>query len=285
METEGALGYALLAGSALAAAAGILAQTVAVRRAERRDAADPGLLVRLASDRTYLFGFSAQVVAFGLAFLARATLPLFIVQAGSSSAVGLAALIGFVVLGWRVSGGELVALAVLAVGLLLLVGAAEPSAAAAMTVGVQLGMAGSLLLTALLAVPATRLHGARGAVVLGVLAGVAFAVVALCGRPLASGPLLEIPLRPMAWVMVAAAFLGQGLLAAALQRASTTSVMASMDATTVVIASVLGLAVLGDQVAAGRGSWVGAGLALVVAAVVGLALVGRAVPAAAQVRV
>jgi drug/metabolite transporter (DMT)-like permease len=277
-------GYGLLVLSALAAAVGIVAQTVAARRTEHRDAVDPGLLVRLSTDRVYLFGFGSQVLAFGLAFLARATLPLYIVQAGSSSAVGLAAVIGLVVLGWRVSGGEIAALVVLAAGLLLLVGAAESSVASAMPPALGFGLVGALLVVAALAVPAARLRGAPGAVAMGALAGVAFAVVALCGRPLAAGPLLELPLQPLAWLMVAAALLGQAMLAAALQRASTTVAAASMDATTVVLASVLGVTVLGDQIAAGRGWWVAAGLTLVVAAVVAMAVVGRAardtVPAA-----
>ncbi|QJY50639.1 hypothetical protein HOP40_15285 [Pseudonocardia broussonetiae] len=264
-------GYALLVLSALAAAVGIVAQTVAARRTEQRDAVDPGILVRLATDRVYLFGFGSQV----LAFLARATLPLYIVQAGSSSAVGLAAVIGLVVLGWRVSGREIAALGVLAVGLLLLVGAAESSVAAPMPPALGFGLLAALLAVVALAFPAARIPGAPGAVAMGALAGVAFAVLALCGRPLAAGPLLELPLQPLAWLMVASALVGQALLAAALQRSSTTVAAASMDATTVVLASVLGVTVLGDQIAAGRGWWVAAGLTLVVAAVVAMAVVGR----------
>lgn len=268
-------GYVLLVLSALAAAVGIVAQTVAARRTEQRDAVDPGILVRLATDRVYLFGFGAQVLAFGTAFLARATLPLYIVQAGSSSAVGLAAVIGLVVLGWKVSGREIAALGVLAVGLLLLVGAAESSVAAPMPPALGFGLLAALLAVVALAFPAARITGAPGAVAMGALAGVAFAVLALCGRPLAAGPLLELPLQPLAWLMVASALVGQALLAAALQRASTTVAAASMDATTVVLASVLGVTVLGDQIAAGRGWWVAVGLTLVVAAVVAMAVVGR----------
>lgn len=271
-------GHVLLVASAVAAAVGILAQTVAARRADRRTSVDPGLLVRLASDRLYLFGFTAQVLAFALAFLARADLPLYLVQAGSSSAVALAALLGLLVLGWRVSGPEVAALVVLAAGLLLLVGAAEPSEAAAPPPEFALGMLAALLVVVALAVPLARVPGAAGAVLLALLAGVAFAVLALVARPLAAEPLPELPLRPTAWIMVGAALLGQTLMATALQRASTTAVMAAMDATTVVLASVLGLTVLGDRVADGRGAWVVAGLALVVAAVVAMAVVGRPAP-------
>ena len=65
--------------------------------------------------------------------------------------------------------------------------------------------------------------------------------------------------------MVASALVGQSLLAAALQRGSPTATMATMDAISVVIASVVGIAALGDQIAAGKAAWVAVGLVLVVA--------------------
>jgi drug/metabolite transporter (DMT)-like permease len=110
---------------------------------------------------------------------------------------------------------------------------------------------------------------------MGALAGAAFAVLAIASRPPAAGPYLTLPLEPLAWLMVAAALIGQSLLAAALQRGSTTATMASMDATGVLLASAAGLLLLGDQVVPGRGPWVAVGLSLVVAGVVAMAIVAR----------
>lgn len=269
------MGYLVLVLAAISYAVGIVAQTVAAHRAERRDRLDPGLLARLAGDRIYLFGFAAQIGGFVLAFLARAELPLYLVQAGLSSAVGLAAVLGVVLLGWRILAGELGTLAVLTLGLILLLGAAQPSAAHDVPPWVGLGLLGLLGAVTGLAVFAARLPGPPGSVALGGLAGVAFAVLAIASRPLASGPLLELPWQPLAWLMVAAAVLSQWLLAAALQRGSTTATMASMNATAIVLASVAGLLVLGDQIAADRGAWVAAGLTLVVGGVVAMAAVAK----------
>lgn len=108
---------------------------------------------------------------------------------------------------------------------------------------------------------------------MGMLAGVTFSVLAVASRPLAGGPFAELPLRPLFWLMVLAAVFGQALLAAALQRGSTTATMATMDATTVVLSSVVGLAVLGDQTATGYGPWVAIGLTLVVSGVLAMAAV------------
>ncbi|MGQ0576670.1 MAG: hypothetical protein ACT4RN_21090, partial [Pseudonocardia sp.] len=265
--------YLVLALSALAYAVGIVAQTVAARRAERRGGVDVGLLARPATDRVYLLGFGAQCVGFVLAFLARADLPLYLVQAGAMSAVGIAAVLGAALLGWSVRPAEIAALMVTAVGLVLLVGAARPGPAVALPLAAGIGLAVLLVLVAAASVPASRLVGARGAVVFGLLAGLAFAILAIASRPLASGPLAELPLNPLAWLMIAAAVVGQALLAAALQRGSTTAAMASMDSTSVLLASVVGLALLGDQVADGRGWWVAGGLALVLAGVLVMAAV------------
>lgn len=271
-------GYIELVLAAICYAVGIVAQTVAARRAERRNRLDLGLVARLATDRIYLFGFSAQVAGFVLAFLARGELPLYLVQAGASSAVGIAALIGAVALGWRIRRAEGLALVVLAVGLVLLAAASVPSKSGDMPLAAGLALVVTLLVTLVLAVPAARLTGPRGAIAMGMLAGVTFSVLAVASRPLAGGPFAELPLSPLFWLMVLAAVLGQALLAAALQRGSTTATMATMDATTVVLSSVVGLAVLGDQTAPGYGSWVVIGLTLVVGGVLAMATVVSPVP-------
>jgi drug/metabolite transporter (DMT)-like permease len=281
------MSYLVLIVSVLAYATGIVAQSVAARQTERREGADPGLLVRLARDRVYLLGFCAQVVGFGLAFLARAELPLFLVQAASTSAAGVATLAGFLILGWRLRAAELAALGVLAVGLVLLVAAAQPSVAKDLPPTVAFILVGVLVLTAVAAFPAGRVGGARGAVLHGMLAGVAFAVLAIASRPLAAGPLLEIPLKPLFWLVVAAALVGQTLFAGALQRGSSTAAAASMDAVTTVFSSIVGLVVLGDSIVAGYTAWVAVGLALVVLAVIGFGIFGNqqdADPARALVR-
>jgi hypothetical protein len=267
------MGYLLLVTSAIAYAVGIVAQTVGARRAEFRGGVDVGLLGRLATDRVYLLGFASQCVGFALAFLARATLPLYLVQAGAMTAVGIAAVLGAVVMRWRIRAVEIGALGVTAAGIVLLVGAAEPAPATDMPPAVAAALLVLLVAVAAAAVPVSRIRGSRGAVGLGLLAGLAFAVLAVASRQLASGPLLELPLQPLAWLMLAAALVGQALLAAALQRGSTTATMASMDSTSVLLASVVGLAALGDRIAPGRTGWVVAGLALVLCGVVVMAAV------------
>ncbi|WP_445185051.1 hypothetical protein ACTXG6_43030 [Pseudonocardia sp. Cha107L01] len=261
------IAYLELVGAALAYTAGNLLQTVAAGRSRRIDRLDPGLLRRLADDRLYLLGFTAQVLGFGLAFLARATLPLYLAQAGSTSAVGLTAIVGMMIFRWRIRRFEVGALLAMAAGLLLLAVSALPSPAEPMSGGTTVLMVVSLMVAVGLAAPAARIPGARGAVAMGMCAGLAYGVLAVIGRTLAGGPLLMLPTRPLFWLMVLAALVGQSLFASALQRGSTTGTVAAMEAISTLSAAAAGLWLLSDQVVEGRGPWIGAGLVLIIAGV------------------
>jgi hypothetical protein len=72
---------------------------------------------------------------------------------------------------------------------------------------------------------------------------------------------------------VASALVGQALMAAAMQRGSGTVTTAAMDSVSVLLASVVGLVLLGDEIVAGRLGWVVGGLALVLCAVIVMAAV------------
>ncbi|MGE2713316.1 hypothetical protein ACQI4L_04585 [Mycolicibacterium litorale] len=233
-----------------------------------------GLVARLATDRCYAAGLAAQVAGFLLAFCARETLPVYLVQAAACAAVGVAAVIGAIALGWRVTGPECAVLAVLTVALILLAGAAEPSRVTA--VPAATGWVLTALIAACVALTPVAWR-ARGAVPLAGLAGAAFAALAVASRPLPALEWAALPAHPLTWLTLASAALGQILLAAALQRGSTTSVGAAMDAVTMVVASAAGLALVGDQIADGRMSWFVLGLILIVAGVLAMARVGTVV--------
>lgn len=269
-------GYLELVASTTLYGLGIVAQTIAARRAEDRPGSGLGLLARLATDRIYLLGFAGQVGGFALAFLARESLPLYLVQAGSSSAVGLATVFGVLMLRWRVRAIEIAMLLVMAFGLALLAAASTPSVANDIPTGPGLLMLGLPLLAGAVAV---HMGLVKTAVPLAILAGLAFSVVAITSRTIADEPLLELLLHPLSWLMLVAALIGQACFALALQRGSTTSTAASMDGTTVLIASAVGVLALGDQIAPGRSWWVALGLTLVVVGVLVLGAASRSAPA------
>ncbi|WP_231737708.1 hypothetical protein [Mycobacterium sp. IS-1742] len=252
----------------------MILQSTAARRISISNTMDLGLVRRLVTDRCYAAGLAAQVAGFLLAFFARETLPVYLVQAAACAAVGVAAVLGAVVLGWRVTRPELAVLAVLTLALVLLAGAAEPSRITSVPPATGWALAAVLAACVVLAPAAWR---ARGAVPLAGLAGAAFAVLAVASRPLPSLEWTALLLHPLAYLTLASAAVGQVLLAAALQRGSTTSAGAAMDAVTMVVASVAGIALVGDQIAEGRAAWLIAGLILIVAGVLVMGRVGTVV--------
>src|SRR2546423_13831546 len=80
-----------------------LLQSMAAARTGHEQRFHPSLLVKLAGHRVYLLGLGCQFGAFLLAFLARRELPLFLVQAAVAAGLGVTALLGVVVLKWRVA--------------------------------------------------------------------------------------------------------------------------------------------------------------------------------------
>ncbi|WP_433261914.1 hypothetical protein ACQPZF_28110 [Actinosynnema sp. CS-041913] len=270
-------GYLALAAATAMYALGIVAQTVAARRAE--PGSGFGLLARLAVDRLYLLGFAGQVGGFVLAFFARAELPLYLVQAGSSCAVGVATVFGVLALRWRVRPVEVAVLVLMALGLLLLAGASASSVAADIPVDT-----GFLLLGVPLVVVFLASRKAKGVVSVAVSAGLAYAVVAIASRSLADEPVLALPYYPLVWLMVLAALVGQACMAVALQRGSATSTVATMDSVTVVVTSAVGILALGDRIAPGREWWVALGVALVVLGVLALGYAARLAPAPVTAR-
>jgi hypothetical protein len=264
-------GWCFLAAMIVAYGFANLLQSVAAARTTVHHTFDPGLLLRLAGHRTYLVGLGCQIGGFVLAFLARRDLPLFLVQASVAAGLGVTAILGVLVLKWRLPAAEVVLLALLFAGITALVLSARPAPSK------QLGTAGSIALLvalgviAVLGIFAVRLHGAPGSVALGSLAGLAFSSAAVAARPLASAPSAEAFLAdPLFYLLIAHSIVGQLLLGLAMQRGSTTAAVAAMDAAGAVPAAIVGLLLLNDKIWPGREWLATVGFLITLAAVIGL---------------
>ncbi|MFC0005881.1 hypothetical protein [Micromonospora siamensis] len=248
-----------------------LLQSVAAARTTVHHTFDPGLLLRLAGHRTYLIGLACQVTGFVLAFLARRDLPLFLVQASVAAGLGVTAILGVLLLKWKLPAAEVGLLVLLFAGITGLVLAAEPAHSKQLGAAALVALVAALALIALLGFFAVRLHGALGSVVLGSLAGMAFSAAAVAARPLASAPSVEAFLAdPLLYLLVAHSIVGQLLLGLAMQRGSTTAAVAAMDAAGAVPAAIVGLLLLNDRIWPGREWLAASGFLVTLVAVIGL---------------
>jgi hypothetical protein len=246
-------------------------QSMAAARTAAHETLDPKLLMRLARQGVYLFGIFFQTFGFVLAFAARRDLPLFLVQAAVAAGLGVTAILGVVILKWRLPGSEILLLGGLVIGLTGLVVSAQPHPSR------PIGTFGVILLVAALGALsvagffAARLKGVKGSVVLGGLAGIAFAAAAVASRPLANfGNVDAFLTDPLLYLLIAHSLVGQLLLGLAMQRGSTTAAVAAMDAAAAVPAAIIGLLFLGDKIAPGREWIAAAGFVATLGAVIGL---------------
>ncbi|GAA1796624.1 hypothetical protein [Planosporangium flavigriseum] len=248
-----------------------LLQSIAATRTDLQHGFNPRLLLSLGKRKTYLVGLLCQFTGFLLAFLARRELPLFLVQAAVAAGLGVTALLGVLVLKWRLPKAEVALLGALCGGLAGLVIAARPHPSRQLGLAGEVGLAVTLLLIGALGVFAARLHGARGSVALGALAGVAFSAAAVASRPLAGAHSFhQFVADPLLYLLIAHSIVGQLLLGMAMQRGSTTAAVASMDAAAAVPAAAVGLLLLGDEIHPGREWLAAAGFLVTLGAVIGL---------------
>jgi hypothetical protein len=263
-------------------------QAIAVSRVTVHTSLDPGLLLRLVTHKTYLAGLGFQFMAFVFAFMARADLPLFLVQTTAAAGLGVTALLGVIVLKWRLPRAEVVLLFTLAAGLAALITSAQRSPSKELHTGEVIALAGGVVVIAAFGRLAARLHGSPGSVALGCLAGLAFGAAAVASRPLASVDTLSAFVTdPLLYVLVLYAAVGQLMLGMAMQRGSTTAAVASMDAAAVIPAALMGLLLLGDRIEPGLELLAAAGFVVTLGAILGLTRYAEpqmenAVPSGAQ---
>ncbi len=249
-------GWYYLAAMIVAYGVANLLQSYAANRTREHDSLHPRLLLRLAGHRTYLLGIGCQILGFVLAFLARRDLPLFLVQTSVAAGLGVTAVLGVLVLRWRLPRAEIGLLVLLFAGIGALVLAAAPAPSLPGGPLLPIALIGVLGVIAVAGVFAARIRGVPGSVVLGSLAGLNFGAAAIASRPLANVQALPTFVTdPLLYLLVAHSLVGQLLLALAMQRGSTTAAVAAMDAATAIPAAVVGLLLLGDKIVPGR-EWI-----------------------------
>jgi drug/metabolite transporter (DMT)-like permease len=222
------------------------------------------LVLRLARQLPYVAGLALDLAGFALSVVALHSLPLFLVQSLVAASVGVTAIVATLLLKARLRPQEIVALAVLATGLVLLAVGAKPGHAHPLPHAIQWLVLAMLPLLAAVAGVASRAQGRRAVVMLAAAAGAGFGAVGIAARGLGTPhPWWHVVAVPGAWAIVGFGVLGVLTFATALQRGSVTVAAAVMSGTETVLPSIVGFAVLGDATRQGYGAAAtGAGLAL-----------------------
>jgi drug/metabolite transporter (DMT)-like permease len=242
-------------GTALCYGVSSVLQAQASRAAAPVEGLDVRLLARLLGSWRYNLGICLDLVGFVLALAAVRSLPLFVVQSVVAGFLAVTAVLGAMFLAMPLSRRDRTGLGVVVAGLVLLGASAAADAADRVSDAVPWGLLGAVVLLGLLAVPAARVPGARGASALGTLAGLEFGATAVASRILPGdlspshlgsevGTLLA---SPATYALLLAGGVAMLTYSIALQRGSVTQATAPLVVGETVAPALVGILLLGDR--------------------------------------
>ena len=244
-----ALGAAVLFGIAA------ILQAVGSRRVPTGSELDPRRLVgfvgALLRQPTFLGALALNLAGFGLHFVALRLLPLYLAQAGIAASLVVTALLATRLMSDQLSAIEWSAVIGVCVGLGLLAVSAGDAGDSARHHGLTIGLiVGLVCIAALGGLLSRSKHGVSTAL-LGLLAGLGYAGVAISARLLQDGSLSELLSSPTTYTLPVSGALAFVLYSLALQRGSVTLATTPMIALQTITPAAVGVFLLGDEVRSG----------------------------------
>lgn len=261
--------------AAIAYGAATILQAIGVRRLADAPAGS-SLWHRALAGRLYGAGLLLDGIGFLASITALRTLPLFLVESAVASSVAITAVLAVVLLKIRLARREVLALAVVGIGLVLLAISALEGAVRQVH-----HHAGHWVLVSVVPIAAVALASflirsrGRSSAVLALVAGLSYGMVGVAARILVvPGRWWLLVTEPAFWAIVVHAVIGLVTYAYALERGRTTSVAAITFATETIAPALIGLRFLGDGVRHHHGPTALVGFVLTLGACIVLA--GRA---------
>ena len=261
-------------GTSLCYGVGSVLQAAAATATARAERLDPRLLLTLARGWRYPLGLALDGVGFVLSLVALRSLPVYVVQSVVASFLAVTAVVGAAVLGLRLQKREVVALAVVVLGLVLVGLSAAPEPAPVVGSPTQWLVLAIAITLVLVSVPLGRTTRPGGVWLLGGVAGLAFGTVAVAARLLSTSVTLgriaedarALVGAPAFYAVLVATPLALVAYETALQRGSVVAATAPLVVGETVLPALAGLSLLGDHTRPGWGSLATLGFLLAVGA-------------------
>jgi drug/metabolite transporter (DMT)-like permease len=273
--------------SALCYGVAAVMQAMAIRSASRRPArvqegdpaagrVDPGLIIRLLGQWRFLISLAIDMVGFLAQLVALRRLPLFAVQAMVAANLAVIAVLAAWLMRARLNLAEWLAVTGVVVGVGLL--GASAGAQGATTVGptFQIGLMVAVAGVGVAGMAAARLPGLARTPVLGAIAGLGYAVLAVAARILPGFGPMQLVRDPATYTLAAAGIVSFLMYASALEGGSVTVATSAVVLCETVPAALVGLIFLGDSTRRGLAGLAIPGFILAVAGAVTLARFGEA---------
>jgi len=259
-------------------------QAIAVRGASRRtqrageagQGVDPGLLVRLLGQGQFLASVGIDIVGFVAQLVALRRLPLFAVQAIIAANLAVTAVFAAWLMKAKLALREWLAVAGVVVGVGLLGSSAGAEGAQSVGTEFQLGLIIAVVAVGVTGFAAAKLPNPARTPVLGAIAGLGYAVLAVSARILPGFAPSQLIRSPAAYTLAAAGIVSFMIYATALEGGSVTVATAAVILAETMPPAVVGVMFLGDTTKHGLAAVAGLGFALAVICAVALARFGEA---------
>jgi drug/metabolite transporter (DMT)-like permease len=250
------LGLSAALGAAVVFGIAAILQAVGSRKVPTGSELDPrrfgGFVVALLQQTAFLGALVLQLAGFGLHFVALRLLPLYLAQAGIATSLVVTALLATRWMSDKLSAVEWSAVVAVCAGLGLLAVSAGDAGESARHNGLAIGVIVGLVAIAVLGGVASRSQHASATAVLGVLAGLGYAGVAISARLLDDSSISALFQSPTTYTLPVSAALAFLLYSLALQRGSVTLATTPMIALQTITPAAVGVLVLDDAV---RDGW------------------------------
>jgi drug/metabolite transporter (DMT)-like permease len=270
------LGLGAALGAAVVFGIASILQAVGSRKVPTGSELDPrrlgGFVVALLRQPMFLGALVLQLAGFGLHFVALRLLPLYLAQAGIAMSLVVTALLATRLMADQLSAIEWSAVIAVCVGLGLLAVSSGDAGEAARHHGLTIGLIVGLITIAVLGGLLSRSQHASAVALLGMLAGLGYAGVAISARLLDDSSISALLHSPTTYTLPISGALAFILYSLALQRGSVTLATTPMIALQTVTPAVVGVVLLDDAI---RSGWYAGALGGFVVTAVGALILVR----------
>src|SRR5215475_1218266 len=222
-------------------------QAVAAREEPDSGGIDARLLARLVRRLPFVASLGLDLIGFVGQFIALRYLAIYVVQAVQAGSLAVTAVAAMPLLGARVRVREWWGVVAVCVGLIMLASAAGAESVEPASLAVRVWVLVTAIAVAGLGYLIGQFSGRRGAVALGVAAGLGFGVVALAARAMTDLSIGALASNPATYALPIAGLAAFLFYTTGLQRGAVTTVTAAVIIAETVLPGVVGVIVLGDR--------------------------------------